>query len=169
MKTEQGVELMRFALSVASKSPDPRTQNGAVLATPEGELLVVGINEFPNGVKVSDERWERPTKYFYVEHAERNAIFRASRMGIQTFGTVMVCPWSACADCARAIIQSGISMLIRLPSDNHDHWEESCRKADEMFAEAGVVVVELTEPLGEILPLRRNGERWLPLFASNKP
>jgi dCMP deaminase len=165
VKTEKAVSLMRMVLIIATQSPDPRTQNGAILATPDGEALVSGVNEFPKGVKNTDERWERPNKYFYVEHAERNAIFTALRAGIPTKGNVLVCPWSACADCARAIIQSGISTLIRLPSENHDHWEESCQKADEMFAEAGVTIIELTEPLDEVLPLLRNGQRWTPSNA----
>ena len=153
---------MRQALALASHSPDPNTQNAAILASDDGEFLAFEVNEFPWLVAQTDERWERPTKYFYVEHAERNVLYSALRNGVPTKGNTIVCPWAACADCARGIIQSGIATLIRLPSVNHGHWEESCRIADEMFAEAGVKVIELTEPLGEVTPIRRDNQLWKP-------
>ena len=37
-------------------------------------------NEFPRGVNVLDERWG-DEKYHFVEHAERNTIYKAIRAG----------------------------------------------------------------------------------------
>jgi dCMP deaminase len=156
---------IRLAIETALQSPDPSTQNAAFLVSPTGNvhLNTLEVNRFPNGVDESAERWERPTKYAYVEHAERNAIYRAAGRGICTNGLTMVAVWAACADCARAIIQAGIVHLIRYYStDDHALWDESIARADEMMAEARVRITTLTAPIEGCEPILRNGELWLP-------
>jgi len=61
----------------------------------------------------------RPAKYRWTEHAERNAIFSAARMGVSIVGATMYLPWFPCAECARAIVQSGIGALVAYqPGEN---------------------------------------------------
>jgi dCMP deaminase len=149
---------LAMAVRVAERSPDPSTQNGAVLV-PLAGMLVSGYNRFPDGVAYSDERWLRPAKYSYVEHAERNAVYAAARYGTLTHGATLYCPWAACADCARAIIQAGIVRLVRLGSmsNTNERWDDSVRVGDVMLAEAGVAVNDLIiKPVG--VTLRRNGD-----------
>lgn len=153
---------MRLAAQAATASPDPSTQNGAVLLTSDGHVVpaTAACNEFPPGVDYSDERWERPAKYGFIEHAERGAIFAAARQGITTRGKTLVSPWAACADCARAIICVGISRLVTMqPQQEHTHgrWNASIEQAFTMLHEAGVELVLLDGPLGGCKPLRRNG------------
>ncbi|MFX8778102.1 deaminase, partial [Acinetobacter baumannii] len=86
-------------------------------------------------------RWERPLKYQFVEHAERNSIFHAAREGSKLAGSTMYCPWYACADCARAIIQAGIKEVVghqKCFDLTPGHWKESIANAFQMFEEAGV-------------------------------
>jgi dCMP deaminase len=53
----------------------------------------------------------------------------------------MFLPWFPCMDCARAIVQVGISDLIALRPDFSDPvWGEDFRYAIELFDEAGVRV-----------------------------
>src|SRR5690349_19719109 len=133
------LNFLRKAYFEAKYSPDPSTQNGAIIVA-RNDIIASGYNTFPNGVKFYDERWERPGKYQYVEHAERNAIFDAARQGHSTEGAIMYCPWFACTDCARAIIQSGISVVIGHAAPIHDKgsdaWKESIKVAYQMFDEA---------------------------------
>lgn len=120
---------------------DPSTQNGALIVNDNGDVLAAGANHFPKGVQNLPERWERPLKYQFVEHAERNAIFAAARLGVSTQGKIMVCPWFACSDCARAIIQAGIKLVIghQFPFDlTPDHWKDSIKVAWQMLDEAKV-------------------------------
>lgn len=149
--------------AAAAKSPDPSTQNGAVLVGPFGVLSqTYAINDFPRGVRYTPERWKRPRKYAMIEHAERNVIYTACRLNVATEGTTMVCPWAACADCARAIIQVGIIGLVRVPAvegDTASRWDESCAIGDEMLREAGVEIVEFDGAVGGP-PVRRNGKAW---------
>jgi dCMP deaminase len=77
-----------------------------------------GWNGFPRGVDDDvDERHERPAKYLWTEHAERNAIYNAAAIGAATAGCTMYLPWYPCTGCARAIIQSGISEVVCVEPD----------------------------------------------------
>lgn len=148
----------------ALDSPDPSTQNGAVLINGSGDILAMGCNEFPRGVAYHDERWERPLKYSIIEHAERNAIFAAARFGYPCDGMTLVCPYAACADCARAIVQAGIKTLVTLPrriAHTNARWSETVRLADRMLLEAGVDLTFYTGPLATPL-LRRDGQLMRP-------
>jgi len=149
-------EAFRYA---AQLSNDPSTQNGAVLVR-DGAIVGWGANHFPDGVAVTDERWERPGKYLYVEHAERNAIYHAAKHGTKTNGLTMYVAWFACADCARAIIQSGIAEVVgaaRLCSDDSTKWTDSIRVAETMLREAGVKVRYIDGLVGGP-EIRFNGE-----------
>ncbi|HDK03332.1 MAG TPA: dCMP deaminase family protein [Gammaproteobacteria bacterium] len=137
---------LAMAQLCAEKSKDPSTKVGAVIVGPDHEVRSTGYNDFPRGVADRiDERRERPAKYLYTEHAERNAIYNAARVGIPVKGCALYLNWEPklCADCARAVIQAGIVRVIGgdRPFPGHKPtWEESCRVGYEMLVEAGVDV-----------------------------
>ena len=65
---------------VAKKSKDQSTQIGAVIVGPDNEIRSTGYNSFPKGLNDDlQERQERPEKYYWIEHAERNALYNASQ------------------------------------------------------------------------------------------
>lgn len=139
-------EMFRICLKEAWNSPDPSTQNGAVIVSAEGHTLGKGCNEFPAGVEVTPERLERPMKYYFIEHAERNAIHDAD---VLLDSDEMYALWASCSDCATAIIQSGIRKLNThsfyvggdVSVEGRKDWSETIKYAFEMFDEAGVEVV----------------------------
>ena len=98
------------------------------------------FNGFPRGADDGRiERYERPTKYAWTEHAERNAIYNAARIGVSVEGCRMYVPWFPCIDCARAIVQSGISELIAIKPDLDDpRWGDNFRITLELFKEVGL-------------------------------
>jgi len=140
-------EACRYA---TDNSDDPCTQNGAVLVS--GRRLIYAANRFPTGVAVTGERLERPTKYSFMEHAERGVIYAAAAAGVPTAGATLYCPWFACADCARAIICAGIREVVGLSLPMGDEaakrWAESVEKGLSMLTEAGVGQRWLTVELG---------------------
>ena len=157
--------LLRIAYEEAKKSPDPSTQNGAVIVNyVTGSVIVKDHNRFPDGVLYKKKRWERPDKYKYIEHAERNVIYKMSKKGIRTLNTIMVCPWAACSDCARAIIQSGISTLVthKLAHDRSpEFWQKEINIAFKMFEEANIHVVMYDKQIGGV-EILHCGEKWQP-------
>jgi len=135
---------------VATWSKDTSTQVGAVIVDNENTILSVGYNGFPRGVDDSiEERFERPQKYMYTEHAERNAIYNAVRDGLQLKGAKIYIPWCSCSDCARAIIQSGIkTVVMREPDYDVPKWGEHFKIAIEMYNESGVKVIYYNDEKG---------------------
>lgn len=160
MSTEWDHYLIHCYNEANRSSTDPSTQNAACIV-PVGQhrelgTIVLGANHFPRGVAETEKRWERPGKYFFVEHAERNAIYEAASMGESTYGATMVSPWAACTSCARAIIQSGIVRLVRHRSkEAHAHWNEEIEIGNLMMQEAGIEIVEIDPIAG--YKLRRDG------------
>ena len=135
---------INIAEQVKLKSKDKRTQIGVVVVGKDNEIVSTGYNSFPRGIddNISD-RQERPEKYFWFEHAERNAIYNAARIGVSTLGTTMymTCGMS-CSDCDRAIINSGVSKIVlrKGKGAKGNKWNESAERSMKMFEEAGVIV-----------------------------
>lgn len=159
------IDYMQIAFDVARKeSTDPSTQNGAILLISTGEI-VAAANHFPKGVQETPDRWERPKKYSFVEHAERNVIFKAARLGLKTDGAIMYCPWFACADCARAIVQAGIKEVIghkwNIDEATNKRWAETCEFGFQILTEGGVPYRYIENQLG-VEPVRRDGKLFYP-------
>src|SRR5439155_2201671 len=66
---------------LGKQSPDPKTQVGCVVVGPDREMRSEGWNRFPKGIAKLADRLIAPAKYAWIEHAERNAIYDASRTG----------------------------------------------------------------------------------------
>lgn len=156
---------LRAAYHAASRSPDLSTQNGAVIVDDTGVPIGAGCNDIPRRVAATPDRLQRPLKYAVTEHAERNAVYDAARHGHCTDGGTMFCCWAACADCARAIIQSGITTLIThadMMDGTPEHWKETIVVANEMLREAGVKVIAYRGKIGGVPAIRFNGKEFLP-------
>lgn len=140
------VEYFRnLAHNVKLKSKDVNTQIGAVIVGKDKEIVSTGYNSFPRGIDdTKKQRQEKPEKYFFFEHAERNAIYNAARIGVSTKGTTMYLSCGVpCADCARGIINAGIVRIFCEKGGTASRgpkWEESAERSWEMFDEASVKV-----------------------------
>lgn len=156
---------MLEAYRVATESPDPSTQNGAVLLGADGVTHIAsGCNDFPTGV--SPEHWHGPKegKYARVVHAEMSVLIKAARLGWPTLNATMVCPWAACSNCSKHIAAAGVATLVRHTFSNSgvttgSHWYEDCLIGDEIMRAAGVEIIEI-DPLESGVRLRRDGKLW---------
>ncbi len=131
--------------NVASRSKDPNTQIGCVIVGPAHEIRSTGYNSFPRGINDEDpERLRRPTKYLWMEHAERNAIYNSARAGTSTEGCTIYVEIMPCMDCARAIVQAGIRQVVisseRMKQYSSDYYDEHFRMVEVLFREAGVEI-----------------------------
>lgn len=152
---------MSMVFLVSMKSKDKNTHIGAVIVGPNNEVRSVGYNSFPRWLDdTKKERQEKPEKYFWFEHAERNAIYNATLMGVSLNDCRMYTNGVPCMDCARGVIQSGITEVIfheKWYNDNEPKWKESCSKAYEMLTEAGIRVRAYKKPILRIIPWRDSG------------
>lgn len=137
---------LQIAEVVKLKSKDQSTQIGAVIVGNDNEVLSTGYNSFPRGMNDSlQERQERPEKYFWFEHAERNAIYNAARVGTRLKGSsIYLTSGPPCMDCARGIINSGIKTVYCkkvCTTKNKEKWDESQKRSIDMLFECGVEVI----------------------------
>lgn len=155
---------MTMAYLVASKSKDRRTHIGAVVVGSKNEVRSIGYNGFVRGLNDDvPERYTLPEKYFWVEHAERNAIYNATLIGVSLEGCKMYTNGVPCMDCARAIVQSGIERVIvdeEWSKNNSKKWEEHAKRSLKMFEEIGVKIIYWKGKLIETHKFR-NGHKIL--------
>jgi dCMP deaminase len=151
---------MQMVYLVASKSKDKSTKIGTVL-TRNNRIVSVGYNGLPSGVNDNvPSRYERPEKYSWTEHSERNSIFAAAKYGISTDGCTLYSQGIMCADCGRAVIQAGVKqVVVHRPFEQLFHtlsgqWDESCAISEAMFREAGVEVRWVENLIGETAYIR---------------
>lgn len=136
---------------VASWSEDRDFQVGCVIVDPNNHVVrSVGYNGLPRGVtSKEDARFDRASgeKFFWFEHAERNAIYNAVRAGTSIEGCTAYVNRFPCADCGRALIQSGISHLVAPPIPQADGaLDYSFQVSKTMLVEAGVSITQIAEP-----------------------
>ena len=129
---------------IASWSEDQSRKIGSVILGPAHDIRATGYNGLPRGVSANIFARHDKTdgeKYFWFEHAERNAIYNAARAGTSIEGCVLYSTLFPCADCARAIVQSGIITLNTFASPENDPtYARSFKVATELMSEGGVEV-----------------------------
>ena len=143
---------MGVAMLASYRSKDPNTQVGACIVNSKNRIMSVGYNGFPMGCSDDEFPWERQgstydTKYFYVCHAELNAILNSRDSNLE--GCRIYVALFPCNECAKAIIQSGISEVVYI-SDKYAE-TESTRASKRMFEAAGVKLTKLTPKRTQVL------------------
>lgn len=140
----------------AMRSKDPNTQVGACIVSEDNRLLSIGYNGAPNGYKDYRFPWDRvgenlKTKYPFVVHAERNAIlnYRGSRQDFM--GARIYVDLFPCNECAKEIIQAGISEVIYLSDKYAD--TESTIASKMLLDECGVKYRQLGEEYRKVLTI----------------
>ena len=106
---------MGIAELSAERSKDPSTQVGACIVSKDNKILSVGYNGMPRSCDDDLFPWDREggnldTKYFYVCHAELNAILNFRGGSLE--GAKIYVNLFPCNECAKAIIQCGIKEIV---------------------------------------------------------
>jgi len=131
---------LALAEHVAQWSLDPRTKVGCVIVDDKKRVVSIGYNGFPRGVSDTVARYaDRDTKLLFVAHAERNALDNAPNT---VEGCTMYVPLMPCNECAKSIIQKGITKVVTYRPDKDDgrfNWKIT----RQMFKEAGVMLVQI--------------------------
>jgi dCMP deaminase len=117
-------------------------------------ILTTGYNGFPQGCSDDEFPWDREgeiTKYPFVVHAELNAILNASGKSLR--GSRLYVALFPCNECAKAIIQAGVSEVVYL-SDKYA--DTPATKASKMMLQAAGVTLRRFEPAIEEISLDFN-------------
>ena len=141
---------MQMCDHISEWSEDRDFKVGCVIVDPQGHAVrTIGYNGLPRGVKANcEERFNRSSgeKFFWFEHAERNALYNALRIGVSLRGCTAYVNRFPCADCGRALIQSGIARLVAPPIPIADGaLDHSFQVSRQMLCESGITIVEYQE------------------------
>jgi dCMP deaminase len=133
---------MTMAEIIALRSKDPSTQVGCCIVNTQNIVAGMGYNGFPRGCEDDEFPWTKTgeyheTKYAYVVHAEQNAILNSHGRDLK--GSTMYVTKYPCNECAKFIIQVGISQVyyMGVPTES-----SSTIAARRMFKSAGIEVLE---------------------------
>ena len=143
---------MGVALLAAQRSKDPNTQVGACIIDKENRILSTGYNGLPKGCSDDVFPWNRDedkgeTKYQFVVHAELNAILNSGGKNIA--GSKIYVALFPCNECAKSIIQAGISEVIYLSDKYAD--TPSTLASKRMLTSAGVKLTQLKPSKASLL------------------
>lgn len=136
---------MGLAHLSAFRSKDPSTQVGAVIVDEKHRVVSIGYNGLPRGCDDNEFPWGRDggmldSKYAFVVHAELNAILNSPR---PVTGCAIYVSLFPCNECAKAIIQSGITKIV-YESDKYAD-TDAVKASKRMLIAAGVELLQLQE------------------------
>lgn len=141
-----------IATAASQISKDPSTKVGACVVDSHKSILATGYNGFPRGVDDSlDKYQDRAYKLSHVCHAEANCVCQAARTGSSLVGSTLFVTLTPCIECAKLIIQSGITCVIYkvrdTPTsvasvDTNTEWRDKIQASLDMLKEARVEVYE---------------------------
>ena len=86
-------------------------KNVGALIVKDRMIIADGYNGSPSGFPNACENAEGTT-HWYVLHAEANAITKLARSNNSAEGATLYITLSPCRDCAKLILQSGISRVV---------------------------------------------------------
>ena len=109
--------LMEIARFLATRTDDPSTGVGAVIASMKIEILALGWNGFPlkalygEFARASDkDKSTVDKKYPYVIHAEQNALLMRNKKDIE--GAILFVTKTPCHECTPLIAMEGIKTVV---------------------------------------------------------
>jgi dCMP deaminase len=125
---------LKMATEWSSLSCCNRKKVGALIVK-DSTIISDGFNGTPKGFSNDCEDANGDT-YWYVLHAEANAMLKVARSTQSTDGSTLYVTYSPCKDCSKMIIQAGIKLVI---------YREEYRDLSgiRILREAGVNVIKL--------------------------
>lgn len=128
---------------IATWSKDPSSQVGSIIVK-DRIILSTGYNGFPRGI-ADNGRLKSFGKNKLMIHAEKNAIYNCNSSLV---GATMYSTHSPCCDCALAIIQVRVEVVVVRKnyglcgnSDFSIKWKESLKDSEMLFKEAGIQII----------------------------
>ena len=103
--------MMDVAFIISGRGTCQRLQVGALISR-DGRVLSMGYNGAPAGLAHCNHALDETDGCPRAIHAEANAIVWAARKGIPTEGAELFVTHMPCLNCARLIINAGISRVV---------------------------------------------------------
>lgn len=136
------IYFLNKALKVAQSSKDQSTKVGAFFMSEDGfSPLGFGYNGMPRGMPDNDPtKNERPEKYLWFEHAERNGIYNGAQPLMEN--AMIFSSHFLNMEAARAVVSVGLKTVV-IPK--HDESAIHYARVRELFQYAGVEIIALED------------------------
>lgn len=127
---------MDLARLAARRATCPVRQVGSVFVDSESKIVLsTGFNGSPRGMKhcgaaCFEREHGQNQGLCKAVHSEANAIASAARMGTKLEGTHLYCTLSPCLNCARLLIQVGVSSITYAESSVYPEPLEELKEAN---------------------------------------
>lgn len=132
-----------LAKVIAQRSHDVHTQHGCVITDANHRILGVGYNGFPKGMNDQILPTFRPDKYYWMIHAEKNAL---SNCVIRPDDGIAYVTGQCCNDCIMALWQEGIKKVIMAESHGTHLFDQGAKIRFDFFIEQTGMIIETVEP-----------------------
>jgi dCMP deaminase len=130
---------MQLAEVIKTRSPDPKTQVGAVLVDHLDRVVGTGYNGPPAGFPDSLLSWGERNEALYnrIVHAEMNAILYSGAR--YDHDSKLYCTMSPCKDCIKLIAAAGIKKIF------FKEWYKDYATVSQLATEFNIQLVHYKE------------------------
>lgn len=138
MRINRDQMLMSITEVVSQRGTCDRLQVGAILSI-GGRVISTGYNGSPQGSPHCGPLvCDKDSPCTQSVHAEANALIFAARNGVSVLDSTMYCTHNPCSDCAKLIINSGVSEVV---------YKKEFRTTTgiELLTKAGIIVRQFNE------------------------
>lgn len=132
-----------LAKIISVRSHDIHTKHGCVITDRQNRILGVGYNGFPKGMNDSVLPTNRPDKYHWMIHAERNAL---SNCVIRPDDGIAYVTGQSCNDCIMALWQEGVSTVVMAKNHGTKLFDDHAQLRFDIFVEQTGIEIIRIEP-----------------------
>lgn len=132
-----------LAKAISKRSHDTQTQHGCVIADRQNRIVGVGYNGFPKGMNDSILPTERPDKYKWMVHSERNAL---ANCVIRPDNGIAYVTGQCCNDCITALYQHGIEEVYMIDDHGTHLFDENEQKRFDQFIQMSKMKIHKITP-----------------------
>ena len=134
-----------LAKVISQRSHDLHTQHGCVITDQNHRILGVGYNGFPKGLDDNKLPTNRPDKYYWMVHSEKNAL---SNCVIRPDNGIAYVTGQCCNDCVIALWQEGIKMVYMIDDHGTHLFDSDAKKRFDTFVDmSGMQIFKVSPDL----------------------
>jgi dCMP deaminase len=132
-----------LAKVISQRSHDIHTQHGCVITDQNHRILGVGYNGFPRGLDDSKLPTNRPDKYPWMVHSERNAL---SNCVVRPDNGIAYVTGQCCNDCIMALWQEGIKKVYMINDHGTHLFDDDAKKRFDLFVDMSKIEIHKVDP-----------------------
>ena len=132
-----------LAKVVSQRSHDIHTKHGCVITDKKHRILGVGYNGYPRGLSDSSLPTQRPDKYHWMIHAEKNAL---SNCIVRPDNGIAYVTGQCCNDCVMALWQEGVQTIYMIDDHGTVLFDEQAKQRFDLFLEMSSMEIHKISP-----------------------